>query len=282
MTYSLDTSSPGPVTRPLLRYHGGKWRIAPRIIAHFPPHRVYVEPFGGGASVLLRKPRSYAEVYNDLDGEIVNLFRVARDCPEQLVRAVTFTPFAREEFNLAFESAEDPVERARRTLLRSFAGFGGNLTRPNRDSTPQRTGFRCYTGLGRRGNVYSREWADFPARLRAIMERIRGVFIEQRDACVLIERHDSRDTLFYVDPPYPHSTRSAACGGTHRGYRFEMNDDQHRELAAALYRVKGHVVISGYACDLYDRELYPHWQRVAFLARADGGRQRTEVLWIKP
>src|SRR5690606_6837914 len=97
--------------RPIIRYHGGKWRIAPWIISHFPEHRVYVEPFGGGGSVLLRKPRSYAEVYNDLDGEIVNLFRVARDCGDELIRSVELTPFARDEFMLAYEETEDPIEQ---------------------------------------------------------------------------------------------------------------------------------------------------------------------------
>lgn len=89
------------VKRPLLRYHGGKWKLAPWILRHLPPHRVYVEPFGGGGSVLLQKPRSYAEVYNDLDGEIVNLFRVARERGEELAQAVELTPFARLDRNLA-------------------------------------------------------------------------------------------------------------------------------------------------------------------------------------
>ena len=103
-------------TRPLVRYHGGKWMLAPWIIAHFPPHRTYVEPFGGGGSVLLRKTRSYAEVYNDLGGEIVNLFRVARARGEELARLVELTPFARAEFAESYEPAEDELEEARRLI----------------------------------------------------------------------------------------------------------------------------------------------------------------------
>jgi DNA adenine methylase len=93
--------------RPVLRAHGGKWRIAPWILGHLPAHRIYVEPYGGGASVLLRKERSYAEIYNDLDGEIVNFFRVLRD-PEQagrLLELLELTPFAREEFELSYQPA---------------------------------------------------------------------------------------------------------------------------------------------------------------------------------
>jgi len=109
-------------TRPVLRYHGGKWRLASWIISHFPPHRVYVEPFGGAASVLLRKPRSYAEVYNDMDGEIVNVFRVLRDPARarELERVLRLTPFAREEFELSYIRDEDPIEQARRTIVRAF------------------------------------------------------------------------------------------------------------------------------------------------------------------
>lgn len=102
----------GRVTRPVLRYHGGKWRLAPWIIQHFPPHRTYVEPYGGAASVLMRKPRSYAEVYNDLDGEVCSLFRVLREPASavELRRLVALTPFARDEFALSYVPSPDPIE----------------------------------------------------------------------------------------------------------------------------------------------------------------------------
>lgn len=111
------------IKRPILRYHGGKWRLAPWIISHFPKHSVYVEPFGGGASVLLRKKRSYAEVYNDLDEEIVNLFRICRDQGDKFVEALFLTPFSRTEFNKCYQEAPNDFERARHTVIRSFMGI---------------------------------------------------------------------------------------------------------------------------------------------------------------
>lgn len=121
-------------TRPILRYHGGTWILAPWIISHFPAHRVYVEPFGGAASVLLRKERSYGEVYNDLDGEIVNLFRIVREQPRKLMRSLAWTPFSRDEYRAAFDISAEPLEMARRTIVRSFMGFGSNAI--NRAESP--------------------------------------------------------------------------------------------------------------------------------------------------
>ena len=267
--------------RPVLRYHGGKWKLAPWIISHFPAHRCYIEPYGGAASVLVTKARSYAEIYNDLDGEIVNLFRVLRSRGDELVRAIELTPFAREEFNESFLPAPDPLEQARRTVIRSFMGFGGNLTRPNRDQTPQRTGFRSYSKKNRR-SIPSGDWRNYPEAMVALVERLRGVIIENRDALEVIRAHDVDDALIYVDPPYVHSTRGFDSCGTHRAYRHELTDDQHRALAGVQHSGKGMIVVSGYPCDLYDRELFADWKRVERTAHADGARVRTEVLWLNP
>lgn len=280
-TRTLDGASlQPPVTRPLLRYHGGKWRLAPWIVSLMPPHNIYVEPFGGAASTLLAKPRSYAEVYNDLDLEIVNLFRVVRDDGAELVRQIELTPFSREDFHESFRPADNRIEQARRTVIRSYMGFGGNLTRPNRDQTPQRTGFRTYSKKNRRSTPAG-DWHTYPEQLRAIIERLAGVIIENRDAIKVMMEHDTERTLHYVDPPYVHSTRGFDAGGTHRAYRHEMTDDDHRALAQVLNNLNGMVILSGYACKLYDDELFSNWRRTERKAMADGARERTEVLWMR-
>lgn len=263
------------VTRPVLRYHGGKWKLAPWIISHFPEHRVYVEPFGGAASVLLRKPRSYAEVYSDLDGEIVNLFRVLRNPSQarELIRLIRLTPFAREEFELSYLADGDPIEQARRTIVRSFMGFGSAA------ATGQPTGFRGDSN--RSGTTPAHDWAHYPDCLRYIIERMAGVVVENKPASEIMFHYDKPECLHYVDPPYVMDTRSQKKR-THSAYRFEMTDDQHRELATVLRGLHGNVIISGYACPLYDDELYPDWQRVERAAHADGARERVEVLWLSP
>lgn len=253
--------------RPILRYHGGKWLLAPWIISHFPEHRVYVEPFGGGASVLLQKPRAYGEVYNDLDGEIVNLFRVVRDHGNELEGLLKMTPFARDEFLDSYEPSDDPLEQARRTMARSFMGFGSAA------ASGAKTGFRANSN--RSGTTPSHDWANFPRNIAPIMDRLRGVVIENKDALKVMLQHDTPETLHYVDPPYVPETRDK--GGD---YRHEMTEEQHGELSDTLRELKGMVVLSGYACDLYDLGLYASWFRVERPALADGARPRTEVLWM--
>lgn len=257
--------------RPILRYHGGKWKLAPWIVSHFPPHRVYVEPYGGGASVLLRKPRAYAEVYNDLDGEIVNLFRVARDDGEALVRATELTPFARTEFAQAYEPHGDPLEQARRTLIRSFMGFG------SAGASGQVTGFRANSS--RSGTTPAHDWMNFPAHLRAVVQRLRGVVIENRPAMDVMRHHDCDEAVHYVDPPYVHSTRQLRTRAP--SYRHEMNDEQHQQLVTDLAALRGMVVVSGYRCDLYDAA-FKRWQRIDCAAHADGASARVESLWLSP
>lgn len=259
------------LVRPLLRYHGGKWKLAPWILRHLPAHRVYVEPFGGGGSVLLRKPRSYAEVYNDLDGEIVNLFKVARDRGEELAQQLELTPFARTEFELAYEPTGDSLEQARRTLVRSYMGFG------SAGASGQVTGFR--SNSNRCGTTPARDWMNYPDCLRQTIQRLRGVVIENRDAVACMQQHDSEQTVHYVDPPYVHSTRNVRDRAP--AYRHELTDDQHQALASALKSLRGRVVVSGYRCDLYDA-IFAGWQRIDQHAHADGARDRVESLWLSP
>lgn len=258
----------GAPTRPVLRWHGGKWMLAPWIISHFPAHRVYVEPFGGAASVLLRKPRSYAEVYNDLDTDAVNLFRVLRapETASRLVELLRLTPFARGDFEEAYQASADPVERARRLVIRSFMGFGSN-------GHARATGFRANSN--RSGTTPAHDWANYPDCLLAVIERLQGVVIESKDAKAVMAAHDGPETLHYVDPPYVFATRADAGSD----YNHELTDDDHGELLSFLNTLGGKVVLSGYPHPLYDEAL-ADWRRVERDALADGARKRVEVLWI--
>lgn len=262
-----------PVSRPVVRYHGGKWRLAPWIIEHLPPHKIYVEPFGGAGSVLMRKPRSYAEVYNDLDSEIVNLFRVLRDTKQskELERLLRLTPFAREEWNESYKPKRSAVEKARATVVRAYMGFGSAST-----NVAHATGFRASSN--RSGTTPAQDWATFPDALPWITERLQGVCIERRSALQVIADHDTPLTLFYVDPPYVWSTREQR---QREIYKHEMSDQEHRNLGALLSSVRGMVIISGYPSPLYD-EMFATWPTVRRKAIADAARPRTEVLWLNP
>ena len=236
---------------------------------------MYVEPFGGGASVLLRKKRSYAEVYNDKWGEVVRVFQVLRDPvkSKELEQLLRLTPFARDEFDLAaFEHIADcsELEAVRLTIFRSFAGFGSASTNGKFS-----TGFRANSN--RSGTTPAHDWVNYPDHLAAYVERLRGVIIENKDAIEVIEQHDGPQTLFYVDPPYPHSTRNMARGNA--AYECEMTDADHARLAEVLHQVEGMVLISGYSCDLYS-QLYADWKADEVSHFADGARARTEVLWM--
>lgn len=256
-------------SRPIIRWFGGKWHLAPWIISHFPDHRIYVEPFGGAGSVLLRKRRSYSEVYNDLDRSVVALFRILRsDRAGELVAAIELTPFAREEFEAAdLASAPDDLELARRLMVRANMGFGSN-------SANQSSGFR--NNANRLHTVPANDWRNLPGKMPAIIERLRGVVIECAPALDLIERFDGESTLFYCDPPYLAETRSRG-----NDYAHEMTDADHSEFLAAANAAVGMVLISGYSSTLYQETLVG-WARHERKAFADGTRERREILWVNP
>jgi DNA adenine methylase len=268
-------------TRPALRWHGGKWLLAPWIIGFFPKHRIYVEPFGGAASVLLRKPRANGEVYNDLDDDAVNLFTVLRDreAAVELMRLLRLTPFARTEFELAWDETEDAIERARRLVIRSFMGFGSNA-HSDKGRGHKTTGFRANSN--RSGTIPAEDWKNYPDALPALIERLQGVTIERRPAAQVMATHDSLDTLVYADPPYLHATRNRRnpYDAKHQ-YRHELTDADHVTLIEQLRRLAGMVVLSGYPHEIYESRLRD-WHRFEREALADGARRRTEVVWINP
>lgn len=254
--------------RSVMRYFGGKWRIAPWIISHFPKHRVYVEPFGGVASVLLQKPRAFAEIYNDLSLDVWNLFRTLRDpaLAADLERRVRLTPFSRMEFDLAYGEPTDDIDRARYLIVRAMFGFGSNGARM------QKNGFRSKAYA--QNTTPQDDWMRYPDVINQFTTRLQGVVIENRDYRALLEDHDAPHTLFYLDPPYILDTRS----GRHR-YTHELSNDDHQRLIDAVANLQGMVILSGYAHDAYERL---GWARAERKTLADGARERTEVLWLNP
>lgn len=254
--------------RPLLRYHGGKWILAKWIISTFPEHKIYVEPFGGAASVLIQKNRSYAEVYNDLDDEIVNLFQVVRDSGHELVSKLSNTPFSRKEFELSYKYHDDPIERARRTVVRSYMGYGSAA------SSGYKTGFR--SNSNRSGTTPAHDFNNYPPSLVAIIDRLKGVVIENKDAIEVMNQHDGSDTLHYVDPPYVLDTRSK--GQKTSCYKFELKNDEHISLLNHLQNLKGFVCLSGYDNEIYN-DILKGWVKTYKKTYADGASERTEVLW---
>lgn len=258
------------IERPALRYPGGKWRLAPWIISFFPPHDCYVEPYGGAASVLLQKPPAPYEVYNDLEDDVVNFFRVLRERPDEFLRAVKLTPWSRREFELATLSSDDPFEQARRFFVRCWQSHsGGGISKWS-------TGWRYQKTVSSNKPAMD-SWNELE-HLQDIAQRFKRTQIEHDEALAVIARFDTAQTLFYVDPPYVQDTRSKWKGSM---YRLEMDDDDHRRLADVLHAVEGMVILSGYPSALYEA-LYGDWHREEIESRTNFTNLRTEVLWISP
>lgn len=255
-------------------WYGGKYSHLNWLLPLLPEAHHYCEPFGGSAAVLLNRKPSPVETYNDIDGEIVNFFRVLRSQKSKLIQSLSLTPFSREEFYNSITSNGhklSDLERARRFFIRA---------------RQVRTGLAQTASLGRWANckntsragmsgVISR-WLGSIEGLPEIAERLLRVQIENRPAVELIELYDSPETLFYCDPPYPHSSR-----GDSKAYGFEMSDEEHSTLAKVLIDAKGKVAISGYRCELMD-ELYTDWKCIEAPAKVCHSvkKLRNEVLWI--
>jgi DNA adenine methylase len=218
----------------------------------------------------MRKPRAYAEIYNDLDDDVVNLFQVLRSkSAEVLIEQLRLTPFSRLEFNGAYLRSDCPIERSRHLIIRAFMGFGSNG-----HNSRIKTGFRANSN--RAGTTPAHDWINYPDCLGAIVQRLKGVTIEHRDAVDVMSQHDGYETLHYVDPPYVPETRNPG-----HDYNHELTDQDHLDLLAFLKTLEGMVVLSGYPNKMYDKSLNG-WKRIERKALADGARERIEVLWINP
>ena len=248
----------------LLNYPGAKWGMAKEIVAMMPPHRSYLEPFFGSGAVLFNKPPSAIETVNDIDGDIVNFFRVLREQPEELARTISLTPYARDVVDAAYDNwGADPVDRACRFAIRSKMTHG----------------FKMHNKSGFKVDVQGREraycvgaWNRLPDNLINAALRLKEVQIENRPALDLIRRFNFGNVLIYADPPYLMSTR--CC----KQYRHEMTEQDHVELLAALLQHKGPVILSGYPSEMYDREL-KGWGKIARKSYNQNSDPRTEVLW---
>lgn len=256
--------------RPAARYYGGKFKLAPWIIEHFPPHLNYIEPCCGMASVLLQKPRSPLETINDIDSNVVNFFRVLRDSRDELLRRIALTPWAREEYEYCLRPCEEPVEKARRFFAVSCMSFNG-ATRDSkstygwRNSTDHR--LRSTPAL----DMYNNS-------LVAIADRLIGVQIEHRSWQDVVERLDNDEALIYLDPPYVQNERTKGFN-----YLHEWSTGDHRTAAELLRNAAGYVVVSGYACPLYTELYEAHaWHRVDKEAQTNSGGKRVESIWLSP
>jgi DNA adenine methylase len=275
--------------KPLVKWYGGKARMAQIIADKLPPHLNYVEPFGGAAGVLMAKSPSFNEVYNDLHSGIVTLFRVVRnpDKSAELLRLLALTPYSREEWrdcNDTWEAETNEIEKARKvyvTLAQNFVGQtnGGSW------------GFGGSKGKKSPAQIFCNSLDN----ILCVTERLRSVMIENHPALNIMKQWDGPNTLIYADPPYLPETRSESAL---KQYKHEMTTDQHLELLEFLLSAKSKIILSGYPSELYVQTLEKAgWLREDYEALATSAMQsannglkgksadfakRTECLWFSP
>jgi len=254
-------------------WYGGKFNHLNWLLPLLPKTTHYCEPFAGSAAVLLNREPSPVETYNDIDGEVVNFFRVLRDRQEELIRAIGLTPFSRKELKIAVEEAIDDLselERARRFFVRARQVRTGLA----QTASAGRWAHCKLTSRAGMAGAVSR-WLGSVEGLSEIVQRLLRVQIENATAIEVIQRYDSEETLFYCDPPYPHDSR-----GDSHAYGYEMTDNDHRELSEVLTNLKGKVALSGYHCGLLDK-LYKDWNCIESLSKQclSVKQPRTEILW---
>lgn len=250
----------------VLKYPGSKVRISDWICRHIPTHTVYLEPFFGGGGVFFKKEPSRIETINDIDGNVVNFFRVLRNQPEELIRAIHLTPYAREEYEISLsdEWGEDPVENARRFVVRCNMAIGS--------AQRYKSGFRL--GIAPTSPSTTKAWNRLPDILQAAAERLKDVQIERQDALAMLPRYDGKDTFIYLDPPYLKEVRKQGI------YAQDMDDAEHEKLLAMIAGMKhSKVMISGYESPLYNAYL-KGWEKSTLSTTSESAQKRKEVIWM--
>lgn len=268
----------GHLSGPLC-WFGGKGNQLRRLVPILEQidHRVYVEPFGGGGSVLIAKSPKGLDVFNDIHEAVADFFRVLSD-PKlfaKFYRRVQVLPSSRslhKEAERVWREKQDIVERVSYWFVLCRQSFNGGITSgwsfPLRDQNT----------LG---------WLSCLERLPEIHRRLQGVQIDCIDYSTVLDRFDALDVLFYCDPPYLHETRRSSA----ERYEFEMTREQHEDLVARLLKLKGSVVLSGYKHECYSPLTENGWERqefnvVTYASAAKGKRggkdSRVECLWFNP
>lgn len=255
------------VSRPVLKYYGSKFLLAPWIASHFPKHDSLAVPFAGSLSDVLRwKPVKHTAV-NDLDDNVYNFFKVLRDVPDDLIEAIKLTPWHAKEYEISKHPDEygDPVEDARRFFYRCWMPIQGG-------PAPGKSSFR----IRRKGSTPAAKDGWNIDHLYIVAERLKLMTFLQEDAVDFVRRFNDEEVLIYADPPYVKSTRARR-----KGYEHDSSDDLHVRLAQALNEHRGYVVVCGYDNDLYD-ELYSGWYKDSKLSRTNGSGSRVETVWMSP
>lgn len=254
----------------VIKYQGSKWNIAPQLVELIPEHHSYVEPFFGSGAVLFNKPVSDIETVNDMDSDVVNLFRCIQKDSERLARLVMTTPFSREEYERQFEGCTSTLyasnfQRAAGFLIKCWQGHGFRTN-----------GYK----VGWKNDVVGREkayalwnWYRLPDWIIDITERLRKVQIENRPALEVIERFNYSQVFMYLDPPYMLGTRSG------KQYMHEMTDAEHEELLQMILQSRAKIMISGYETDMYNDYL-SGWEKKQFSSCAEHGKPRVETVWM--
>jgi DNA adenine methylase len=255
--------------KPPFKYYGGKFYLCKWILSHAPAHRVYVEPFGGAASVLLNKERSEVEVYNDLCPDVTAVMTAIRDYPDKFMDALFKIPCEEKLYYQYKESSPaDEFQRAIRAYVVYRMSRGGTATTFSKSN-------RSYRGLPE--NVAA--WDTGIRNIPTVSKRLQGVQITTKDAISLCQEMDCDDAWFYLDPPYVSKTRI-----NENVYKLEMDEAGHIQLAEAARGWKAKTILSGYDGELY-RRLYPDWTCVQKEVYLHGGHSRKkqlvqECLWL--